>query len=478
MLGPGAKLGRYELRDPIGSGGMSAVYKGYDPVLDREIAIKVLPANLAREKIFRQRFHEEARALGRVDHPNLIRIYAVGQEGPTSYYAMELVRGLSLREVVVARGRLPLKEAMAAIGQFLKGLEAIHNAGIVHRDIKPGNIMVGESGRVILMDFGLARRVERQAMTAAGAVLGTPEYMSPEQAKGETADHRSDLYSAGIVLFEMLAGAPPFGGRDTLTILRKHVEAPVPAVRRLVSQVPAGVEKVLGKLLAKTPEKRYANVASLMAALGPLLPDGREAELTTRGMLHSAEQAQGQRTRSFVKEHSRVPSASGAASGSGPAAAGEQGSGGGSGAAGERSEAVASGHQPPLRVSWVPWAAMATALLAVAVALLALLRPTSVGPSAAVWRQVVLRDGRSFVGRHERWTPLNTGDAEVRFKTRKGDAMTVAASEIRSSARWQGLAPVSVGALAVAFVALGVSVAVLVQSRRRSRGATEQDGVR
>ncbi len=228
MIAPGEKLSRYHLREPLGSGGMSCVYRAYDPVLDREVAIKILPAELARDPVLRERFHEEARALGGVEQPNLIRIFAVGQEGPVSYYAMELITGMSLKEVLAASGRLTVAEAFAVMGQVLRALEAVHRAGIVHRDLKPGNVMLAASGRVVLMDFGLARRAERQDLTMAGAVLGTPEYMSPEQARGEKADERSDLYSIGVMLYEMLAGRPPFGGKDTIAILRQHVQAPVP----------------------------------------------------------------------------------------------------------------------------------------------------------------------------------------------------------------------------------------------------------
>jgi serine/threonine-protein kinase len=201
VIAPGEKLSRYHLLEPLGSGGMSCVYRAYDPVLDREVAIKILPAELARDPVLRERFHEEARALGGVEHPSLIRIFAVGQEGPVSYYSMELITGMSLKEVLAASGRLTVAEAFAVIGQVLRALEAVHRAGIVHRDVKPGNIMLDASGRVVLMDFGLARRAERQDLTAAGAVLGTPEYMSPEQARGEKADERSDLYSIGVMLY-------------------------------------------------------------------------------------------------------------------------------------------------------------------------------------------------------------------------------------------------------------------------------------
>ena len=241
------------------------------------MAIKILPAELARDPVLRERFHEEARALGGVEHPNLIRIFAVGQEGLVSYYSMELITGMSLKEVLAAAGRLTVGEALAVMGQVLRALEAVHRAGIVHRDLKPGNIMLDASGRVVLMDFGLARRAERQDLTAAGAVLGTPEYMSPEQARGEKADERSDLYSVGVVLYEMLAGRPPFGGKDTIAILRQHVQAPVPPLRGAAPGTPRELERIIARLLAKKPSERYPHVAELLADLGKLAPGGLPA---------------------------------------------------------------------------------------------------------------------------------------------------------------------------------------------------------
>jgi serine/threonine-protein kinase len=297
VIAPGEKLSRYHLREPLGSGGMSCVYRAYDPVLDREVAIKLLPAELARDAVLRERFHEEARALARVEHPNLIRIFAIGREGLVSYYAMELITGLSLKEVLAASGRLTVAEALAVLGQALDALEAVHQAGIVHRDLKPGNLMLDASGRVVLMDFGLARRAERQDLTAAGAVLGTPEYMSPEQARGEKADERSDLYSIGVVLYEMLAGRPPFGGKDTIAILRQHVQAPAPLLRGLAPETPPELERIIARLLAKKPSERYPHVAELRADLGKQAPAGPRADRVVQELLARVAQAVSRPTR-------------------------------------------------------------------------------------------------------------------------------------------------------------------------------------
>lgn len=284
MPSRGKKLGRYELRQTLGVGGMSAVYRAYDPVIDREVALKVLPPGPARDETLRLRFQEEARALAKLDHRNLVKVYTVGQEGQISFYAMELVPGQSLKQLIRSRGALPWRAALAIFTQLLSGLEAIHRCGIVHRDVKPGNLMIEPSGRVVLMDFGLAWRAERQNLTSPGAVLGTPEYISPEQALGESADERSDLYSAGAVLFEMLAGRPPFSGKDSVRLLRKHVETPPPDVGELAPETPDILRRVTANLLAKSARERYPHVKETLTALGGLAPDGPAAMQEVRNL--------------------------------------------------------------------------------------------------------------------------------------------------------------------------------------------------
>jgi eukaryotic-like serine/threonine-protein kinase len=268
VIAPGEKLGRYHLREPLGSGGMSAVYRAYDPTLDREVAIKILPPEFAQDGTFRERFQEEARALGRVEHPNLVRIFAVGQEGLISFYAMELIAGRSLRRVLSVMERLSVAETVAVVGQVLNGLAAVHQAGIVHRDIKPGNILITKEGPVKLMDFGLAKASER--ITAVDVVMGTPSYMSPEQTRNSDVDARSDLYSLGLVLHEALTGKTVFApGQGVLK--RQQQETPKPP-SKIVDGISKMLDDIVMKCVEKKPEDRYQTAEELLADLRKVTP--------------------------------------------------------------------------------------------------------------------------------------------------------------------------------------------------------------
>lgn len=300
MIAPGQKLGRYLLREPLGSGGMSCVYRAYDPALDREVALKILSPELSRDATSRERFEEEARALGRVEHPNLVRIFAVGQAEDVSYYAMELVHGMTLQQILKSGVSLTLEESAAIVRQMLLGLQAAHDAGIIHRDIKPGNIMLEAGGRVILMDFGLARRAERQSIMLAGSVLGTPEYMSPEQIMGKPAEMQSDLYSTGVLLYELLSGAPPFTGKDTISILRRHVEEPPRPLIEKAKDAPEPVARITHRLLEKNPPERYPHVRALLADLARAVPEIPKPEAMIQGVLARATRVSGAATRTMA----------------------------------------------------------------------------------------------------------------------------------------------------------------------------------
>ncbi len=283
------RLGPYLVEKPIGKGGMGIVYLASDPELNRHVAIKVLAPELAADPGCVARFKREAASLARIRHPNLVHIYAVGHDAGRHYIAMEYVRGLSLARILRQRGRLHYATALSIFAQVAAALEKVHAAGIVHRDIKPGNIMIDEDHRAILMDFGLAKPPGDRSVTTANTLVGTPEYMAPELAEGEEADFRSDIYSLAIVLFEMLTGTPPFRGRSSIQTLRQHVEAPVPSIIQLAPGVPETLEAPIAKALAKKRSERYQSVREFAAALHAAVPAPELASLLGAG--HTPETA-------------------------------------------------------------------------------------------------------------------------------------------------------------------------------------------
>ena len=248
------QLGPYQILGELGRGGMAVVYRGYHPALNRTVAIKVLPPQLAMDASFVQRFMQEARNAARLDHPNIVTIHDVGQADGTYYIVMQEAPGQSLTSLIQREGRLPLERVITILAQIASALDYAHAQGLVHRDIKPGNIIVGPGDKAMLTDFGIAKAAEGTRLTQTGAIIGTPEYMSPEQAKGEPVGPATDIYSLGIVLYEMLAGRTPFGADNTPAVLYKQVhEQPIP-LRRAAPDLPAGVDAVLARALAKSPE--------------------------------------------------------------------------------------------------------------------------------------------------------------------------------------------------------------------------------
>ena len=267
----GGRLGKYEIRAEIGRGGMGTVYLGYDPLLDRQVAIKVLAPHLVWEQGFVERFLREARAAARLKHPNVVTIYDVGQEGSHYYFVMEYVEGQTLGQVIKQRGAMSPAEVTAIVGPLADALDQAHGQGLVHRDIKPGNIMVGPAGQVMLTDFGIARAAQEVGLTTTGTLVGTPEYMSPEQARGDVVDPRTDQYSLGVVAYEMLSGKVPFGGTTPHGVLYKQIHEPLPPISQVRPDVPAEVQTVLQQGLAKEPDQRYATVTAFAEALSQAL---------------------------------------------------------------------------------------------------------------------------------------------------------------------------------------------------------------
>jgi serine/threonine-protein kinase len=248
---------------------MGIVYLGWDPRLEREVAIKVLPPELAQDAQIRERFEVEARSAGRLQHPNILPVYSVGQADGQPYLVMQRVRGQELAAALRDHGRLGL----AAAGSILRGIASAvdyaHANNVIHRDLKPENVMLDDRGQVLLMDFGIARAMDgaRRGLTRTGMIIGTPEYMSPEQAAGKPVDYRSDLYSFGILAYRMLTGAVPFAGDSLIGVATQHVHGTPPDPRSLAPDLSTGVATALLLMLAKEPAERYASATAFVEAL-------------------------------------------------------------------------------------------------------------------------------------------------------------------------------------------------------------------
>ena len=258
---------RYELLEVIGRGGMGVVYRAHDAVLDRVVAVKVLPAEFASDVTLVERFTREARAAARLADPNIVAVFDTGTDGEVRYIVMELVPGVSLAQLLRERGALAVTEAVDIAAQVAAALAAAHAAGIVHRDIKPANIMVQPSGEVKVLDFGIAQARTDEALTRTTAILGSAPYMAPEMAAGRPADERSDIYSLGCVLYEMLTGRPPFVAEVPAAVMQQHISAAPQPARALQPRVPGGLDVLLMRMLAKRPADRPQQAAQLARAL-------------------------------------------------------------------------------------------------------------------------------------------------------------------------------------------------------------------
>jgi eukaryotic-like serine/threonine-protein kinase len=247
---------RYHVRSRIAHGGMATVYLATDTRLDREVALKVMHADLARDGDFVGRFIGEAKSVAKLSHPNIVNVYDQGADGQYLYLAMEYVPGRTLRALMRERGWLPWQEALAVIDPVLAGLAAAHQAGLVHRDVKPENVLITADGRVKVVDFGLARASAAVGNTRAGMIIGSVAYISPEQVTGAPSDARSDVYAAGIVLFEMLTSRQPFTGDTPLTVAYMHVNSDVPPVSSLVGGIPQGVDQLVRAATSRDPQQR------------------------------------------------------------------------------------------------------------------------------------------------------------------------------------------------------------------------------
>lgn len=256
-----SQLGRYEVLSELGQGAMGVVYKARDPLIDRIVAIKTINLGLAQEEKeeYEGRFYQEAKAAGRLNHPNIVTIYDVGKSEDIAYIAMEFLQGRELREILREKGILPVDQVLDIVAQVASGLAYAHEYEIVHRDIKPSNIMVIRDGHVKITDFGIARMAASAVRTQTGMVLGSPKYMSPEQVLGKEIDQRSDIFSLGVMLYEMLTGESPFMGDNVNAIMFQTLNAVPAAPSTLNSKVPDMLNFIVAKALAKGRDDRYQN---------------------------------------------------------------------------------------------------------------------------------------------------------------------------------------------------------------------------
>jgi serine/threonine-protein kinase len=267
------RLGRYQIREMIGEGAMASVYKAYDPEIDRTLAIKVLKPHLSEDDQYRGRFLREARAAGVLSHPNIVTIFDVGVEGSTSYIAMELIDGMTLGDLIRTEKQFTVREIVDIGIELTRALHYAHGKGIVHRDVKPGNVMLAQDRNVVkVTDFGICQvdspeGTELTQQTRLGDVLGTPNYMSPEQVAGGKVDARSDLFSVGVVLYRLITGVLPFEGDSVITVAYKITQADAPAVEKLRPGIPLSLRRAVDRALKKQPEKRFQTGEEFAQAL-------------------------------------------------------------------------------------------------------------------------------------------------------------------------------------------------------------------
>jgi hypothetical protein len=267
----GTQLGKYEIQAEIGRGGMGLVYQGYDHLLDRQVAIKVLAPHLVWEPGFVERFLREARSAARLKHASIVTIFDVGQQDNRYYIVMEYLEGLTLADLIRQRGALPLDEIASITRQVAGALDYAHHYGLVHRDVKPGNVVIDPSGRATLTDFGVARAGQETRLTTTGALIGTPQYMSPEQAQGDEVGHEADIYSLGVVVYEMLAGRTPFDATTPHAVLHQLIYDPPPSLSTVRPDLPSQLDSVLDTALAKQPTARYQSAGAFATALEGVL---------------------------------------------------------------------------------------------------------------------------------------------------------------------------------------------------------------
>ena len=251
---------RYRLEERIGSGGMSSVYRAFDPMLERWVAIKLMHRDISHDPDQLERFRREARTVAQLNHPHVVTVIDAGEDDGAPYIVFEYVEGETLKERIRRLGRLPVSEAVAYAIEIGRALEAAHASKLVHRDVKPQNVLIDRDGRAKVTDFGIARSLEAQGLTATGRVLGTTDYVSPEQALGHEVTGQSDIYSLGIVVYEMLTGETPFKADTQVAVAMRHVRDPLPDVQRRRPEISASLAAVVERATAKETQNRYGHV--------------------------------------------------------------------------------------------------------------------------------------------------------------------------------------------------------------------------
>ena len=279
MIMKGQKINdRYQIIKSIGEGGMANVYLAYDTILDRNVAVKVLRGDLATDEKFVRRFQREALSASSLSHPNIVEVYDVGEDNGQYYIVMEYIEGCQLKQLLKKRGRLTLSEVIDIMLQITDGLSVAHDAYIIHRDIKPQNIMILDSGLVKITDFGIAMAMNSTQLTQTNSVMGSVHYLPPEQANGKGSTLQSDIYSMGILMYELLTGELPYKGDNAVEIALKHLKEKIPSVREKFPEIPQSVENIIIKATAKNPKNRYADARSMNEDLRTCLDDARVNE--------------------------------------------------------------------------------------------------------------------------------------------------------------------------------------------------------